>query len=100
MITYNNGATIERALKSVAGWASEVVVVDSESTDGAIETITRYTDKLHQFDTTSQRDKYQRAQDLCENPWVLFIDADEWLNDEIKGEIEEVLAGGCDFDGF
>jgi hypothetical protein len=35
MITYNNGPTIEKALASVTGWASDVVVVDSESTDGA-----------------------------------------------------------------
>ncbi len=39
MITYNNGPTIEKALASVAGWAPEVVVVDSESTDGAREII-------------------------------------------------------------
>ena len=42
MITYNNGATIERALQSVSGWADEVVVVDSHSTDGAQEIIIRY----------------------------------------------------------
>lgn len=100
MITYNNGPTIERALKSVAGWADEVVVVDSESTDGAIDTIGRYTDRLYQFVTTSQRDKYQRAQDYCTNDWVLFIDADEWLTTEIKMEVEHVLAEGTEFDGF
>jgi glycosyltransferase involved in cell wall biosynthesis len=100
MITYNNGPTIERALQSVAGWAGEVVVVDSESTDGAIDTIRQYTDRLYQFETTNQREKYQRAQDYCESPWVLFIDADEWLTPEIKMEIEQVLAGGTEFDGF
>ena len=51
MITYNNGATIERALQSVSGWADEVVVVDSHSTDGAQEIIIRFTDKLLQHDT-------------------------------------------------
>jgi glycosyltransferase involved in cell wall biosynthesis len=100
MITYNNASTIEKALQSVAGWANEVVVVDSESTDGAIDTIGQYTDKLYQFVTTSQRDKYQRAQDYCANSWVLFIDADEWLTHEIKGEIEQVLATGTDCNGF
>lgn len=100
MITYNNSRTIERALRSVRGWAAEVVVVDSESTDGAVETIRQYTDKLYQFVTTSQRDKYQYAQDQCVHPWVLFIDADEWLTSEIKGEIEQVLAGETDCDGF
>ena len=94
MITYNNERTIEKALRSVAGWAAEVVVVDSESTDGAVETVRQYTDRLYQFVTTSQRDKYQYAQDQCVHPWVLFIDADEWLTPEIKGEIERASRRG------
>ena len=100
MITYNNGPTVEKALKSVAGWASEVVVVDSESTDGTIEAVCRHTDKLYQFVTTSQREKYQYAQDQCVHPWVLFIDADEWLTREIKDEIAKLLSEGTAFDGF
>ena len=94
MITYNNGPTIEKALASVAGWAAEVVVVDSESTDGASEIIGRYTDRLYQLCTTDMAEKYGYAQSLCTHPWVLFVDADEWLTPEIKGEIEEVLRAG------
>lgn len=100
MITFNNGKTIERALRSVAGWADEVVVVDSRSTDGSLETMSRYTDKVFQFESNNFREKYQYAQDSCRNPWVLFIDADEWLTDEIKKEIEGVIASGASFDGF
>ena len=100
IITLNNGATIERALQSVAGWANEVVVVDSHSTDGAIEVIEKYTDNIFQYDTTSQRDKYQYAQDQCKNRWVLFIDADEWLTKEFKEETEKVLSSGASKDGY
>ncbi len=100
MITYNNGGTIERALASVAGWAGEVVVVDSHSTDGAGEIIARYTDRFFQFDTTDMREKYQYAQDRCVNPWVLFIDADEWLTPEIKEEIGQIVRDDTPWDGF
>jgi glycosyltransferase involved in cell wall biosynthesis len=100
MITYNNGPTIEKALASVAGWASELVVVDSESTDGAQEIIARYTDRVYQLRTMSQAEKYGHAQDLCTSPWVLFIDADEWLTPEIKAEIEGVLAAKTRYAGF
>jgi glycosyltransferase involved in cell wall biosynthesis len=100
MITLNNGTTIERALASVAGWAGEVVVVDSHSTDGSQEVMARYTDKVHQHDTADMREKYQYAQDRCTNPWVLFIDADEWLTQEIKAEIEAMLAAPGPYDGF
>ena len=100
MITLNNGATIEKALASVAGWVNDVVVVDSESSDATPEIARRYTSSYHQFMTTSQRDKYQHAQDLCTSPWVLFIDADEWLTPEIKREIEETISGDAKHDGF
>jgi len=75
-------------------------VVDSHSTDGALEIIPKYTDSVYQMDTASQRDKYQFAQDRCSNPWVLFIDADEWLTDEIKNEIEGLLDRGTPLNGF
>ncbi|HVN98361.1 MAG TPA: glycosyltransferase family 2 protein [Syntrophorhabdaceae bacterium] len=100
MITLNNGATIERALQSVAAWANEVVVVDSHSTDGAMDVIERYTDRIFQYDTTSQKDKYQYAQDQCRNRWVLFIDADEWLTGEFKEEVEKIISSGESRDGY
>jgi glycosyltransferase involved in cell wall biosynthesis len=100
MITYNNGPTIEKALASLASWAPEVVVVDSESTDGSREIIGRYTDRLYQLRTANMAEKYGYAQSLCTYPWVLFVDADEWLTPEIKGEIEGVLRLETDCDGF
>ncbi len=100
MITLNNGHTIEKALQSVAGWAEEVIVVDSHSTDGAPEIIEKYIDRLYQYDTNSQRDKYQYAQDQCKNQWVLFIDADEWLTPEIKEEIARILSTETGYNGF
>ena len=100
MITYNNGRTIEKALRSIAGWAEEVIVVDSHSTDETPEIIRKYSDRFYQYDTTSQRDKYQYAQDLCKNSWVLFIDADEWLTQEIKNEIEDIVLKEARYAGF
>ncbi len=100
MITLNNGATIERALISAAGWAAELVVVDSHSTDGAVSIIEKLSDRVLQYDTSDQREKYQYAQDACTQPWVLFIDADEWLVPEIKEEIERIVSSETEYDGF
>jgi glycosyltransferase involved in cell wall biosynthesis len=99
MITLNNGHTIEKALQSVAGWAEEVIVVDSHSTDMAPEIIGKYTDRLYQYDTSNMKDKYQYAQDLCKNQWVLFIDADEWLTPEIKEEIAWIISTETAYNG-
>ena len=37
---------------------------------------------------------------FAQQPWVLFIDADEWLTPEIKQEIEGVVRGNSEYDGF
>jgi glycosyltransferase involved in cell wall biosynthesis len=102
MITLNNGPTIERALQSVAGWADEVIVVDSYSIDNAGEIIEKYTNTntLFQYITPSQREKYQFAQNKCKNQWVLFVDADEWLTKEFKEEVERVISSNSASDGY
>jgi glycosyltransferase involved in cell wall biosynthesis len=100
MITFNNGKTIEKALQSVTGWAGEVVVVDSHSTDGSLETMERCGATVIQYDSSNFREKYQYAQDQCSGEWVLFIDADEWLTPEIKREIEEIVTRGTGYSGF
>ncbi len=100
MITFNNGATIARALQSVAGWADEVVVVDSHSPDGTSEIASQYTGRVLQLDTADLREKYQFAQDQCTSMWVLFIDADEWLTDAFKDEVREILRSSPAYDGY
>jgi glycosyltransferase involved in cell wall biosynthesis len=100
MITFNNSATIGKALESVAGWADEIVVVDSHSPDGTAQIAAKYTDHVLHLDTTDLREKYQYAQDQCKNPWVMFIDADEWLPEPFKHEVKEVLASASANDGY
>ena len=48
MITFNNERTVEMALQSVAGWAAEIIVVDSFSTDRTPEIVKKYTDNFEQ----------------------------------------------------
>jgi glycosyltransferase involved in cell wall biosynthesis len=100
MITFNNSATIARALDSVAGWADEVIVVDSHSPDGTADIALKYTQHVFHLDTTDLREKYQHAQDRCGNRWVLFIDADEWLTKDFREEVEDILASGSASDGY
>ncbi len=100
LITYNNSATLRRALDSVAGWASEIVIVDSESNDGSKQIMEAHATAIYQFVTTNFREKYQYAQDRCSNPWVLFIDADEWLATDLKDEIGAVLSTSTSLDGY
>jgi len=91
---------LERALASIT-WADEIVVVDSFSTDKTPEICRRFTDRVIQRPWPGFREQYQHAADLTTHPWVMFIDADEEISQELADEIQRVVKEGeKSFDGF
>jgi glycosyltransferase involved in cell wall biosynthesis len=100
VITRNEEANIGRCLSSVA-WADEIVVVDSGSSDRTVEIARRYTDKVivdkswHGFG--AQKNK---ALSHASCDWVLSIDADEWLTEELRHELLAAAAGSPRFSAF
>ncbi|MGQ9647380.1 MAG: glycosyltransferase family 2 protein [Thermodesulfobacteriota bacterium] len=100
MITYNNEATVERALKSVT-WADEIIIVDSFSNDRTVEIARKFTDKVYQRKWPGHRDQYQHAADLTTHEWIMFVDADEEVSPELAEEIRKELSEKTDeVDGF
>lgn len=83
---------IDECLGRVAGWADEIVVLDSGSTDGTLERVRHYTDRVWETDWPGYGRQKQRALERCSGDWVLNIDADEYLSEELKREIDARLA--------
>lgn len=81
MIVRNAEATLERALLSVRPHVTELVIVDTGSTDGTLEIAGRYADTLVGFrwcdDFSAAR---QHAFDLCTGEWIMHLDADDELH--------------------
>ncbi|MCR5503236.1 MAG: glycosyltransferase [Lachnospiraceae bacterium] len=79
-IVKNEEKTIERMLESVQPYGFEIVVVDTGSTDGTKEIVSRYTDKIHDFEWC---DDFSAARNFAaaraSNDWILMMDADEWI---------------------
>jgi glycosyltransferase involved in cell wall biosynthesis len=100
VLTFNNRRTIDRCLRSL-GWAEELVIVDSFSTDGTYEVCQQYTDRTYQREWKGHRDQYQFAADLTTRDWIMFVDADEEVPEELVEEIQgELNEGAKDRDGF
>ena len=100
MITYNNERTVEKALRSIQ-WADEIVVVDSFSVDRTVEICRQFTDKVFQRKWPGHQDQYQYAADLTLHPWIMFVDADEEIPQELAEEIRrELSTEKQDLDGF
>ena len=88
-IIKNEKIHIERLLKNVKDIAEEIIIVDSFSTDDSIKILEKYNCKVYQrrFDNFSSQKNYclSKVSNNCE--WVLFLDADEILTNELKKEI-------------
>ncbi len=102
MITKNEAGNIAKSLESVRGLVSEIVILDSGSTDKTVETAKKFNAKIftRKFDNFSEQKNF--ALSLAENEWVLHLDADEILSKELKEEIKDVLVEKdvVDYDGF
>ena len=93
ILTYNEEINIENCLKNVVDWASEVIIVDSFSTDKTLEIARKYTNKIAQRTFVNQAEQFNWALDNLEikNNWILRLDADEYLTEELKQEISNLF---------
>jgi glycosyltransferase involved in cell wall biosynthesis len=91
VITYNEQRNLERCLKSVA-FADEIVVVDAGSTDRTRELAAAHGARVFDRRWAGYAEQKNAALERTSHPWVLSLDADEWLTAEGADEVRRVLA--------
>ena len=99
IITYNEEKNILGALESVS-WADEIIVVDSNSTDGTREIAERQGAKVIVRDWPGFSEQKQFGVDASNHDWILSLDADERVSPELKVEIETLKKSGPTADGY
>jgi glycosyltransferase involved in cell wall biosynthesis len=90
ILTFNESPNIDRTLQRLT-WAKKIIVVDSYSTDTTVDILQIYPQiQLFQreFDTHANQWNYGLQQ--VETEWVLSLDADYILTDELIVEIENL----------
>ena len=100
IIAYNEEDTLGEALESV-GFADEIVVVDSHSTDATREVAAAFRGVGHggkavvprvlERDWHGHVEQKNFAIDAASHDWVLCIDADERLSPELRRDVQAVL---------
>jgi len=100
IITYNEEKRLEPALKSVAAVVSEIVVVDSFSTDNTLSIARKYTDRIFERKWTDYADQKNFANSKSSYPWILSLDADERLSPGLRDEILQMKQEEPDCSGF
>ena len=93
MIIKNEAKNLKISLPSVAGWADEIIVLDSGSTDNSQAIVEQYGGKF--FTNTDWQGfgiQRQRAQKLTTGDWILVLDADEQVTPKLKKSIEKAIS--------
>ncbi|MFC1514288.1 glycosyltransferase family 2 protein [Candidatus Omnitrophota bacterium] len=92
IIAKNEEARIAECIRSVAGWAHEVVIVDDESSDNTRSIAESLGAKVYVRKTDIEGRHRNWAYSKASSRWVFSVDADERPTEELKKEIKEVLA--------
>lgn len=87
IITYNEEERLPATLASLRDVVSEIVVVDSYSSDKTIEIVKKYTPKVYLRKWTNYSDQKNFGNSKATKPWILSVDADERLSSELRREI-------------
>jgi len=99
-IAYNEEDKIGDCLKSGYDWADEHIVIDDFSSDKTVEIAKKngaiVFQKKMDMEGAHRNWAYQKAR----NEWVLSMDADETITDELKKEISEVIKNNSEFDVY
>jgi glycosyltransferase involved in cell wall biosynthesis len=98
MVIHNEEAVIERALRSCADIADEIIVIhDGKCSDKSLEIARRYTDNILEAERIGQAEKHRvKTYEMARNDWILQLDADEYLSSSLKSELKNLLAGDVD----
>lgn len=101
IITYNEERNIGRCLESIKKVADDIIVLDSFSTDKTEEICKKFKVDFIQREWTDYSDAKNYANQKARYDWILSIDADEALSDELKSSIlelkEEEELSFCEF---
>jgi glycosyltransferase involved in cell wall biosynthesis len=89
IITSNEASNIERTLISALKIASDIVIVDSGSTDNTLEICKKFPVRIFQHSWEGYAAQKNYGSNLTKNDWILSIDADEEVSEDLVQEIKK-----------
>lgn len=99
IITYNEEQNIARCIASVSGIADEIIVLDSFSTDNTIRIARAMDARVFSAPFTGYASQKNKALELASHDYVLSLDADEAIDDQLRLLIQREKYG-FRYDGY
>jgi glycosyltransferase involved in cell wall biosynthesis len=91
IVAQDESRTIARVLQAVKGLATEILLVDSGSTDGTPQIATENGARVVHQDWLGYAAQKNFAMDMAVGDWILSLDADEIVTPELAEEIRRLL---------
>ncbi len=95
----NEEQLIGQCLQSLDDIADEIIVVDSFSTDSTEEVCKKFNVKFVKHEFNGFMDQKNFAVSLASHPYILSLDADEALSEELQKSLLEIK-GNLQYDGY
>lgn len=99
-IARNEGSNINACISSAKGWADEHIVVDGFSSDRTVEIAKANGAVVFQRKMDIEGRHRNWAYAKARNEWVLSLDADETVTEELKREISGAITSGAAFNAY
>ncbi|MCO5251295.1 MAG: glycosyltransferase [Candidatus Kapabacteria bacterium] len=97
MIVKNEEKMLEGCLESVQSFVDEIVIVDTGSTDDTVKIAQKYNAKVFHYEWN---DNFSDARNFAlkhtSGDWILYLDADERLNNKNYSSIRNILENATD----
>ncbi len=95
VLTHNSEYMLERVLDSLT-WCTEIVILDSGSTDCTLSIADRFNAKIHQKILDQGFGEQKRfAVSKATYDWVFIVDSDEVVSPELREEIQAMMRKGA-----
>lgn len=94
IIAKNEADRIATTINSVKDWVDEVVVIDSGSSDDTVSVATFLGARVVYNEWNGYGLQKRCGEDECKNNWLLNLDADEEITEELAQEIQALFAAG------
>jgi glycosyltransferase involved in cell wall biosynthesis len=90
IISFNEERKIKNCLESLSSVADEIIVVDSLSTDNTLDIAGKYTNQIYNQKFLGHIEQKNFAVAKANHDWILSLDCDERLSEELQQSILSV----------